>query len=150
MTPSPLCPPVWMWLGSLPQGTIFIAVSHLAMDSSHGAGGLGRVYSCLSHCSAAKALCSEKVVQLLGLLTPIFPVIWGAKCYLQASWTVTLFWSDKPHARTELLPKLFIRGKQITSCYQQHYVLQKCSLMWGFLTFCRCYTKPCFILFINN
>lgn len=27
----------------------------------------------------------KKVVQLLGLLTPIFPVIWGAKCYLQAS-----------------------------------------------------------------
>lgn len=58
------------------------------MDSSRGAGSLGRVCSCLSHCGATKTLGSldqlkkdVQVVQLLGHLTPIFPMVWEAKCY---------------------------------------------------------------------
>lgn len=100
----------------------------------------GKICSCLSHCSGVKALlCGLALGRDLCVgslaawsLHIVFSVVWGAKCYSQASWTVTLLCSDKPHARTELCPQLFIRGKQIACCYQ-HCMLQELNLVRGIL-----------------
>lgn len=75
----------------------------LARDTSHGAGSLwGDLFLPLPlQGSESSPLCSALGRDLYTgslaawSLNPIFSVVWGAKCYSQAPWAVTLLCSDR-------------------------------------------------------